>query len=1375
MDTMKIIYLLFLALVSLTTNAQNFPYRSYEPFISSNAEETNCMFFDKEGLMWIGTNAGLKSYDGYTTKTYKSDAFSPGILPNNNIRTIVEDHNDCLWLGTRNGLVRMNKRTGKFKTFYLPKENQRIIYHLYISKDGTLWIGTDDGLSYFDATKETFHCYDRSNSWLVSSNGEKTRMPICSVKSILEDDNGDLLVGTWATGLLRLKKGSHTFLQYPNINKHNSAYSLFFDYRHRLWIGTWGYGVVCIDNPSDMKHPVMHQYPYQPRYFDTFYQVVEDPITHTLWAGTREGLCILDENNPHAQWQQYIQIKETSLAFNNSIATDRHGNIWLNTLNNGIIQVNTNTSPFKIWDLKVQNNFNVNSISSIFTADGKCFWLGLSPYGIALYNRESQSTLYNRDIPGFENIKDFVLSTSITDIKQRYNGEIWFANNSFGILVKKPSAPTILLNTQAVSYLRDNFVNTLFEDKSHVMWIGQRTGLSIVYPDNTGTALTLRDAKYDFSSCDVHHITQDKAGNIWLATDNEGIIRISGDARKPKTLVYKQYNPNHANFAIDDAIACHEDRLGRLWAISNSGGLFLYNKEKDCFEPKNRAYYLQGSRMLAINEDSYGNLWLTTDKALIQLVWGGKATAPQEATYFGKEDGLGEIKFSANSTFRFGKELYFGGRRSFFSFIPSREMVKSSKNLNRLIITDLAIDDVPFSELDSTSKAGISTETPTFTRFIKIPSSIKKFSVDFALLTYGNAQKNTYAYKLDGYDDDWKYISGDIHRATFQNLPSGTYHLHVKANDSYGHWLEMPYTIRIQVLPPWYASRLAYMLYIILFILGIFATTQWYKRYLKTKNRLQMGVILTNITHELLTPLTIISATIYKLREHAPQFMDDYEIMDNNIDRTTRLLRQILEVRKSQAGQLKLRVSKGNLTAFLLKACENIRPMATRQGITLEVHVPKSPYLTWFDTDKLDKVLYNLLSNAIKYNKKNGSITVSLSADKENAILQISDTGIGMNNEKLKNLYTRFFDGDYRKQNMPGTGIGLSLTHDLIKLHHGSIDCKSTEGEGTTFTITLPTRKKDYTAEEIDNDHISSKEQDYQAIKEANEVSTSTNEPDRATESPLRPRISEDAKTLLVVEDNEEVLNLLVEMLGKKYRIITAKNGKQALNIIYKEGLDLVISDIMMPIMDGIELTQQIKSNKQFWQLPVILLSAKNKDEDKTEGYNNGADAYITKPFKFEELEARIHALLTNREKIKEKFTKDSTPLISAENDIKGDDSHYSNPDIEFVRRVKELFLEHLTDSEYNREKLATDMAVSSTTLYNKVKATTGQTVVSYLTTIRLEEAKRIIKTEPEVAMGEVSLRIGFNSPKYFSKCFKKEYGIYPKDYAKEVKSKIYS
>ena len=1372
---MRITYLILTFVCCIIAKAETFPYRSIASFNISPASESYCMMFDSEGMMWVGTNSGLKSYDGYTVKSYKSNALSPGILPNNDIRSMAEDHEQNLWLGTRNGLVKINRKTGVFKTYFLPSEDQRIIYHLFVSRDGTLWVGTDGGLSYFNPENESFYTYTSRNAWLINENGKKQRLNSFSVKCVAEDKNGDLLIGTWSSGLMRLKRGSNVFRSYPKLNDRNSAYSLFFDKNHHLWVGTWGYGVLCISNPDNLKNPQYHQYPYATNNFDIFYKFVEDPITNTLWACTREGICYLDEDQPQAGWSKYTQIGNNRLIYCNDISTDGAGNIWLCTQNDGVLQITTPPSLFKQWYLgNLQNAPTINYVNAILTTDGKWFWLGLNPYGIALYNRDTGDTYYNKGIPGFGKLSSYTLTTSITSIVKRSNDEIWFAVNNYGVIIKPKEKEAFCLDNTNTNYIKENFVNAVFESKDKTMWIGSRNGMSIVYPDNTGYFLTMKEGKKDFSSCDIRNICQDRQGNIWVSTDNEGIIRISGNTRNIRSLKYRQYCPKNGKYAINDAQKCMEDNQGRLWAISNSGGLFLYNKEEDRFEYQNRKLHLPDDQTFSIEGDASGNIWVALNKALAYITWKNQESDHlRNITYFTQEDGLGEIKFSADASYQFGKEIFFGTRAGFFSFPPSA-MTKMKNHRNcKLVITDLIIDDVPFAQLDSVLKSDISEEMPHYTKRISIPSNVKKFDIEFSLLTYGNTRKNSYAYQLEGYDEDWQYSKQDEHKATFQNLNAGTYKLHLKANDGYGKWQELPYTITIKVLPPWYASRIAFMLYILMLIGGIFAAARWYKERVKTRNSLQMGVILTNITHELLTPLTVISATIYKLKAMAPQYEEDYMVMDSNINRTTRLLRQILEVRKSQAGQLHLLVSRRNLISFIEEACENIRPMAEHQQVTLFLEKPKAEGMAWFDADKMDKIIYNLLSNAIKYNKVGGKIDVSLRLSKEQAVVTIADNGIGMSKEKMKHLYTRFFDGDYRKQNMPGTGIGLSLTHDLVKLHHGNIQCESLEGEGTTFTITLPIKKSAYAPDEIDNsDKPNAVNQE--AIRQASQETKQESQPASEDKPKLASVhqsifIRKNASKILVVEDNEELLALMLQVLSKNYHVFTAKNGKQAMNIIMKEKLDLVVSDVMMPIMDGIELTKLLKEDKRFWQLPVILLTAKNKEEDKTEAYAVGADAYITKPFKFDELEVRINALLANRKKMIEKIQAEISLQTSTESEAQAA-LHLSNPDQAFITRATEIVMQHLADGDYNREAFAKDMAMGESTLYNKVKATTGQTVIAFITSIRLKEAQRIIRSNPNILISDVATQVGFNTPKYFSKCFKKEFGIFPKEYAEQLK-----
>lgn len=519
-------------------------------------------------------------------------------------------------------------------------------------------------------------------------------------------------------------------------------------------------------------------------------------------------------------------------------------------------------------------------------------------------------------------------------------------------------------------------------------------------------------------------------------------------------------------------------------------------------------------------------------------------------------------------------------------------------------------------------------------------------------------------------------------------------------------------------------------IYIALLIVGIRFAILWYRERLRTKNRLQMAVIFTNITHELLTPLTVIAAAAENIKRIAPATDSQTDIIHDNINRLTRMLRQILEVRKAQAGKLQLKVSEGKLGDFCAETCRSLMPMFQPKQLTFEQNIFCMGETNWFDTDKVEKMLYNLLNNAVKYTEPGGKVSLSVSISEQQATLIVSDTGIGISKDKMKHLYSRFLDGDYRQMNTIGTGIGLSLVNDLVKLHHGKITCDSEEGKGTTFTITLPVNKESYSEEEMLKDEknlstaqsiivpvTSSKSEEAMATSQAN---TDIPEMENGSEENRKSEDKNKEYTILLVEDNQELLLLISSLLSDKYNVLTATNGEKAQRQIQKASLDVVVTDVMMPVMDGIELTRWIKESEDFSQLPVIMLTAKTQDADRNEAYQAGADAYITKPFNLADLQLRIDNIIANRQRIRQKF--------QSQTDFDVEDQHYSNPDELFIKSLIEKVNEHIMDSDYGREQLAADLCISSSTLYNKLRAITGQNVTSFITSIRMKEACRIIR-----------------------------------------------
>ena len=550
------------------------------------------------------------------------------------------------------------------------------------------------------------------------------------------------------------------------------------------------------------------------------------------------------------------------------------------------------------------------------------------------------------------------------------------------------------------------------------------------------------------------------------------------------------------------------------------------------------------------------------------------------------------------------------------------------------------------------------------------------------------------------------------------------------------------------------------IVFIIVAIGIFFLARELFLRSLKIQSRLQMNAVYTNIAHELLTPLTVISASVERLRDKEPAHGQDYDLMQLNIERMVRLLQEILETSKSQSGKLKLLIAYGDIMQYIQETALCIEPLMARRKLKFAIQCSPESMMGWIDTDKLDKIIYNLLSNAAKYTQgEDGSVLLQVHANKkyDHIIIKVSDNGIGIPQDKMKNLYQRFYDGDYRRQQTMGHGLGLALTRELVYLHGGTIDCDSEEGKGTTFTVTLPIKKEAFSASQIDEDHKIDVNPARNAILDiAKRMHAAL--PDEIGET---PQADEDAYKLLIVEDNIELLMLLHQLLGNKYKILTATNGQEALEVIQKEELDMIITDLMMPIMDGIELTQQVKADPNYQHLPIILLTAKNQEETRTKALKAGADSFVTKPFKVSDLELSIDNIIENRKRIQEEYKTDSTDQQPEDVELTADEL--------FLKKAHECVNAHMDDSDYNRDTFAADMGASPSTLYNKLRALTGMNVSNFIRDIRMKEAMRLMQKNPDIRISDLAYKVGFKDPKYFSTCFKKEFGIQPSEYAESL------
>lgn len=1324
--------------------------------------EVQKVYQDRDGFIWFATRNGLCQYNGYETTLYKSNLYSPDLLTTNSITCLVDDNNNNnnLWIGTSEGLNVMDKRTGEIKKYKAPSISNNVVSALCVTRDNTLWVGTDNGLCRYVPEKDTFVvCGDEFGDG---------RLRYVTIKSLLEDSDGDLWIGTWAQGLFRYSPSTDKVVVYPKINEQYSSHVIYEDSNKDIWVGSWGYGLFKLRNPKDMENvsyqSFLHENGDDSSLSDNIvYDIAEDINTHTLWVGTRSGLSILrlDESSSFINYKSGKSDYRIPSDEVNSIMRDSQKNMWIGAIGGGVLMADTRQPAFALHTLNFgDEDIPVTSVRTLFADSDQNLWIGVGTYGLARREYVTGELKMYSHIPEFSGVKD--LPSLFAVVQRKKSGDIWFGMYNGGIYVYRKGEKVKHLTTKNSAFLTSDCVSALYEDYEGNCWVGTRGGIGVRLSDGTDYRFETMNFNDSLSAgwIYVRDIVQDMDNSVWLATSNFGVIHITGDVRQPSTLKYENYSFHNRKLITNTVLCMHIDRFGRLWAGTEGGGLYLYNRSTGQFEEKTRTYSIPGDVIVSIEEDKSGNLWLGTVSGLVKLYVAAVGNDFSTRIYT-SADGL-QDNFIVNSSCSRDGELFFGGHKGYNSFFPDKMEIPSQET--NFLITDIKIFNHSFKNLPVELQQKISPVMPTYTSKIELPYKYNNFSIEFAALTYKNPELNRYAYRLQNFDRDWQYTDADRRFAYYNNLPSGTYTFQLKATNENGEWSGYVREFTVVVLPPFWATWWAYLLYMVLvLVIGVLIYRTIKKRIL-LQNALRLREMekakaeelnhaklqfFTNITHELLTPLTIISATVDELKTQAPSHNDLYTVMNSNIQRLIRLLQQILEFRKAETGNLKLRVSPGDLAAFVRTGTESFKPLVKKRKIHFSLLCDPESIVGYFDIDKLDKIMYNLLSNAAKYNKEDGFIQVTLSYDEEDrefVLLRVKDNGKGISREKQATLFKRFYEGDYRKFNTIGTGIGLSLTKDLVTLHGGTISVESEVDHGTEFIVRIPIERSYYDEEQIDDEVISLRQTaiDYEdtpedVIAEVQELATKAN-------------------SILLVEDNEELLNLMTKLLGREYNVFTAENGKEGIIVLENEDVDLIVSDIMMPEMDGIEFCKYVKGHLEISHIPVILLTAKNKEEDRAEAYEIGADAFISKPFNLTVLHARIRNLL----KYKARMAHDFKNQIVFE--VK--DLNYTSLDEDFIQRAINCVNNHLEDPNFDQAQFADEMLTSKSTLYKKLKSLAGLNTSSFIRNVRLKAACRIMEEKGiNIRVSELAYAVGFNDPKYFSSCFKKEFGMLPSEY----------
>ncbi|MCD8302454.1 MAG: response regulator [Prevotellaceae bacterium] len=1337
-----------------------------------SSKRVSAIHQDAEGYVWIGTELGLYRYDGFQTKCLRNDREKPDLLTSNKI-TSLADRGDYLWIGTAEGLNRMDLRTGECRQYHLIDfPNSDNVGELLVTRGGRdLWVGTEGGLYRLDEAADTF-C-------LMCDVMGNAKVPHCAIKSLTEDAEGYVWIGTWDKGLFRYDQKKGEFYEMPRFNDLNSAQTVVEDSRGRLWVGTWGKGLYRIDNPHATGEPLSFAN-YQTGNTegrlpsDWIYSVVTvDRKSGTLCVGTSKGIALYAAQAGADGFRTLTERETTKSGLFSHGASpllcDKEGNIWVSTMPTGMTVVSERKKKFTWHALprEVAEEDMINSLSLDREGD---VWVSLERGGFLRYERETGS------VEGFGDVKALKgrsVPPKVFSLYETSDGRMLLGTTKDGIIaLSRDRLYRTEVNQGNCPWLPDNCVFCFLELEGGDLLAGTWKGLCVWHTDGSGEYLDtdslaiLRDAQ-------VRHITLDHEERLWLSTKNKGIICLTGTPDKPKTLRAKGYTSlRGTELKMTDIHKTVADAAGRVWACSRETGLLLYDPESDTFESVSQRYGLPDDDICGMEEGKKGNLWLSSPRDIMCLSLNTDGSL-RSLRYFPIDEEVEKERgslFAVEASASDGRgRMCFAAEGGFITLTDPLDELRAADGV-RAGITDIRVFNTPLERLSERERAGISDTLPPYTRSIRLTQKQNDLTIFFSRFSYEGQRLCRFAYKMEGYDRDWIYPEAGVNSSYYCNLPAGRYTFRLMAAGADGEWAEMETPLRVRIMPPlwlrWWAlaAYAVVALTVALFLFLYMRAKEEHRRSMhlarlekeKTEelNHKKMQFF-TNITHDLMTPLTVISAAVSELETESPGHRETCKTIMNNLNKQMRLLQQILAFRKAETGNLRLRVSRGDLVDFCRKEVESIRPLMRKKRLSLSLSCQTESMEAYFDPDAMDKIVYNLLSNAAKYTQEDGRVEVTLSRQipeeangKVMAELTVRDNGAGIPEKRQAELFKRFYEGEHRRSGVYGTGIGLSLTKDLVTLHHGTIEVRSKEGEGTAFIVKLPIGRESYSEEEMDTQEP--------MVCDMEEETSQSGEQEPG-EKPRETERAEKRHTLLIVEDDEELREMMRRMLGRTYDTLTAENGKEALEAMERGRVDLVVADVMMPLMDGMEMVRRMRSEEKGGNCPVIMLTAMRDEESRARIYEAGADAYITKPFHMTVLQARVENLLRRSEKVNEEIREKLAALFGELN--------VSSDEEEFLQRCVAVVSKHLSDVDFDQQQFADEAGASPSSLYKKLKTLTGLNTSAFIRNVRMNAARDILEKNPAVRISDLAYAVGYSDPKYFSACFKKRYGVLPSEY----------
>lgn len=1283
---------------------------------------------DREGYMWYASNSGVIRYDGSTFVQYRNSHTTPTLLTSNTINTIADDQH-AVWIGTDRGFNRWDKITRQFTKI----EHDYEVLKIVVDKENFLWLATNNGVVKYYHEQDSVVFYQPSST--------PNSLPSLAVQDICIDSQGNVWIAQWKSGLCRYNPAEDNFIAYPPINAGNSALCLFEDKEQNLWIGTWGYGLYKTrptHHPQEMVY-IKYQADIPSEYI---YAIHQDPKYGYLWVGHRKGLSLIDIAQNSCT--NYTQDGMSDL---DAIYMSQTGVVWLGHWDSGgVKRVDLNSNPLKQNHLlSIKKRLGKSSISTMWYDGKQYLWIAIQNSGVYILDTYTEqitplSTIVkNRALSSNAHIEDI---TYVDTYK-----EVWMAVRNGGVMrvsLDKNGYPTALKQLDQM-VLNHRKVHKIHQDQNNNIWLLTSNGLSVI----SASGRVIRQP-YFLPTKTTEYIcqcyAQDKDNNMWIGTQRHGIFKFSFENDELSITPYTHEEGKINNSHITSILVDSKDQV---WATTLGGGLNRFSSELQRFDCISDSYNTPYDFFFNTFEDIDGNIWALNENALVKF-----DTMNETCDILASSDKLWENVFNASCpVVKIDATTFLLGGINGYNTLQTERKYTHTAVSATVVIEDIKVYNKSIYTPEYADQLDIENSR------ITLNNDENNISFEFISPNFSNPSKIHYAYRLRGYDTNWAYTNNNQHYANYINLPKGNYTFEVKVADNHLNIAEAPIaSMHLHILPAIYDTWYAWFIYVILVVTLAYLAFRIVRQRLRLKNQINIARIqkqnaeettqiklrfFTNISHELLTPLTVLNCIVDEVQKTKTIEQEQTDIMQYNISHLIRLIRQILEFRKVESENIQLKVGRGDISEAIHTMCEkNFRPLATKKQLEFIVSDSPNPIIGWYDSDKLEKMLYNLISNALKYNEVGGYVKVSYLEMVKGTVphLQISvtDSGIGIPQDKIDKIFKRFYDGDYRKQHEMGTGIGLSLTKSLVELHNGTISVDSTVGKGSCFVLTIPIDIHSYDTSVIEIESID------------------TIYPTQPIEATLS---TPDNMTILLVDDNSDLLQVVSTMLCADYHVLTAAHGKEALEIISSNNIDMVVSDVMMPYMDGYELCSHLKTHLETSHIPVLLLTAKNMEEDRTIAYQMGADAYIAKPFKPTLLKARITSLFDNREKHTQTFQNSREIVI--------DDITYTNLDEELLQKALEKIRQNLDNSEFNFDLFADEMGVSRSTLSRKLKMITGLTPSEFVKNIRLKSACQLFD-KGNTNISDVAYAVGFTDPKYFGKCFKKEFGDTPSDYIKK-------